>query len=197
MGLRFRKSKKVAPGIRLFFGKKGISTSFGRKGANINIGKRGTFLNIGMPGTGLSYRQRISTNSSKSCMQSDIHASESVIKPSSTQHRSFNINYWSLFKYIIGLIAIYFVYNWTKIYFSSDDWHSIFTVYYVIALIVIIFVFYRPAVTFAKRIFQRNRNIPTQDKTRAIMQTIVKESTKRNVSNILQDISNNDSDKVR
>ncbi len=56
MGFRFRKSFKIAPGVRVNVGKKGVSSlSVGRPGANINIGKRGSRANIGIPGTGLSY----------------------------------------------------------------------------------------------------------------------------------------------
>lgn len=56
MGFRFRKSFKIAPGIRLNFGKKSSSISFGGKGARHTIsttGRRTTTL--GIPGSGLSY----------------------------------------------------------------------------------------------------------------------------------------------
>lgn len=54
MAFRFRKSVKIAPGIRLNIGKKGISTSIGGRGATVNISKRGTRVTTGLPGTGLS-----------------------------------------------------------------------------------------------------------------------------------------------
>jgi hypothetical protein len=59
MGFRFRRSLKIAPGIRLNVSKTGTSWSFGRRGATINVGKRGTFVDVGAPGTGVSYRQKI------------------------------------------------------------------------------------------------------------------------------------------
>ena len=55
MGFRFRKSVKIAPGIRLNFSKSGMSTSIGRRGAILNISKRGTRSTVGIPGTGISY----------------------------------------------------------------------------------------------------------------------------------------------
>lgn len=56
MGFRFRKSIKLAPGVRLNVSKKGISSvSIGRNGARVNIGKKGTRSTIGIPKTGLSY----------------------------------------------------------------------------------------------------------------------------------------------
>jgi len=60
MGLKFRRSVKVFPGVRLNFSARGISTTVGGRGASLNIGPRGTFLNAGLPGTGLSYRERLS-----------------------------------------------------------------------------------------------------------------------------------------
>ena len=54
MAFRFRKSVKIAPGIRLNFSKSGVSTSIGRRGATVNISKRGTRITAGLPGTGIS-----------------------------------------------------------------------------------------------------------------------------------------------
>lgn len=56
MGFNFRKSFKIAPGVRLNVSKKGISSvSLGTKGAKVNIGKKGTRTTLSAPGTGLSY----------------------------------------------------------------------------------------------------------------------------------------------
>ncbi|TCB79332.1 DUF4236 domain-containing protein [Acinetobacter sp. ANC 3781] len=56
MGFNFRKSFKIAPGVRLNVTKKGVSSvSVGGKGARVNIGKKGTKSTISAPGTGFSY----------------------------------------------------------------------------------------------------------------------------------------------
>ena len=56
MGFRFRKSIKLAPGIKLNLTGKGISSvSLGKNGAKVNISKKGTRSTIGIPGSGLSY----------------------------------------------------------------------------------------------------------------------------------------------
>ncbi|MEG2446465.1 MAG: DUF4236 domain-containing protein [Acinetobacter sp.] len=56
MGFNFRKSFKIAPGVRLNVGKKGLnSVSIGGKGARVNVGKRGTRTTISAPRTGLSH----------------------------------------------------------------------------------------------------------------------------------------------
>lgn len=54
MSFRFRKSVKIAPGIRVNFSKSGISTSIGKRGATVNLSKRGTRITAGLPGTGIS-----------------------------------------------------------------------------------------------------------------------------------------------
>ncbi len=56
MGFRFRKSIKIAPGIRINLTKKGVSSvSIGKRGATVNVGKKGTRGTVGLPGSGLSY----------------------------------------------------------------------------------------------------------------------------------------------
>jgi Protein of unknown function (DUF4236) len=55
MGFRFRRSIKILPGIRLNFGKRGISASIGVRGAHVTYGPTGTRTTVGLPGSGLSY----------------------------------------------------------------------------------------------------------------------------------------------
>ena len=55
MGFRFRRTLKIAPGIRLNFGKKGVSTSIGPRGAKITLGKDSVRTTVGLPGSGISY----------------------------------------------------------------------------------------------------------------------------------------------
>lgn len=56
MGFRFRKSWKIAPGIRLNLGKKSASISFGGKGARYTVSSTGRkTATVGIPGTGISY----------------------------------------------------------------------------------------------------------------------------------------------
>jgi hypothetical protein len=55
MSFRFRRSVSILPGIRLNFGKRGISTSIGVRGAHVTFGPTGTRTTVGLPGTGLSY----------------------------------------------------------------------------------------------------------------------------------------------
>ena len=54
---RFRRSIKIAPGIRWNFGKKSTSLSIGGRGANYTVGTSGSRTTVGIPGTGLSYTE--------------------------------------------------------------------------------------------------------------------------------------------
>ena len=55
MGLNFRKSIKIAPGIRVNVSKRAIKCFCGWEGARVNVSKKGTRTTVGIPGTGLSY----------------------------------------------------------------------------------------------------------------------------------------------
>jgi uncharacterized protein DUF4236 len=54
MGFRYRRSLRVAPGLRLNLSKSGISASVGRPDLTVNFGRRSR-ATLGIPGTGLSY----------------------------------------------------------------------------------------------------------------------------------------------
>lgn len=63
MGIRFRKSMKIAPGVRMNIGKKSVGVSIGGKGARYSVSSSGrTTTSASIPGTGLSY---VSTGSTK------------------------------------------------------------------------------------------------------------------------------------
>ena len=70
MSLRFRKSIKLAPSVRLNFSGSGTSWTFGPRGASIGVGSRGTYLNTGIPGTGLFSRTRLTGGDSPGALGS-------------------------------------------------------------------------------------------------------------------------------
>jgi hypothetical protein len=55
MGLRFRRSIKLVPGVRLNIGLRRTSVSVGGKGFTYNLGSKGSRVTVGIPGSGLSY----------------------------------------------------------------------------------------------------------------------------------------------
>lgn len=78
MGLRFRRSVKLAPGIRMNFSGSGVSWTLGPRGASVGIGKRGTYLNSGIPGTGFYARERIGGSGAGSRARASSYSSMSV-----------------------------------------------------------------------------------------------------------------------
>ena len=56
MGLRFRKSIKIAPGVKINLNKKSTSVTFGSKGVHYTASSTGKkTASVGIPGTGISY----------------------------------------------------------------------------------------------------------------------------------------------
>ena len=59
MGLRYRHSFKLFPGVRLNLSGGGVSATIGVRGASVNVGRRGVRGNVGIPGTGISFSHRL------------------------------------------------------------------------------------------------------------------------------------------
>jgi hypothetical protein len=56
MPFRFQKRIRLAKGVTLNIGKRGVSSlRVGRRGAGVSMGKRGTRTSVSVPGTGASY----------------------------------------------------------------------------------------------------------------------------------------------
>ena len=69
--MRFQKSVKVMPGVRLNLSKSGVSTSIGGRGATVNVGKRGVRSTVGIPGTGLSWSSQKGWSETKQSSPAD------------------------------------------------------------------------------------------------------------------------------
>ncbi len=80
MAWRFRKSVKIAPGIRMSFSKSGVSTTVGGRGASLSFGKRGVYQNVSIPGTGLSSRTKLAGPSSRRGRNSSSSSRQGVVK---------------------------------------------------------------------------------------------------------------------
>lgn len=64
MGLRFRQSFQLFPGVRLNLSGSGLSATFGVPGASINVGHRGIHSTVGIPGSGLSFTSNLTPHAS-------------------------------------------------------------------------------------------------------------------------------------
>jgi Protein of unknown function (DUF4236) len=81
MGFRFRRSIKILPGIRLNFGKRGVSTSIGVRGAHVTFGKTGTRTTVGLFGSGISYTHLDKPRHERAAPAAPDPAPESGVRP--------------------------------------------------------------------------------------------------------------------
>jgi hypothetical protein len=75
MGFRFRRSIKIAPGMRLNVGKRSLSVTGGMSGAKITTGTAGTSVTTGAPGTGLSFTSKLTARLNRNGEYAAGHAS--------------------------------------------------------------------------------------------------------------------------
>ena len=67
MGVRFRKSVNIAPGVKVNVGKKSVGVSVGGKYGGVSVNsKSGVHTRTSIPGTGISYTKKIGSNKRKS-----------------------------------------------------------------------------------------------------------------------------------
>lgn len=59
MPIRFRRTVRILPGVRLNLSQNGASVTVGKRGSSVTAGPTGTYANVGLPGSGLSYRTRL------------------------------------------------------------------------------------------------------------------------------------------
>lgn len=59
MAFRFRKSKKLFPGVTASLGKKGFGVRIGGRNVGMSFGPSGKRVTSSIPGTGLSFSQRL------------------------------------------------------------------------------------------------------------------------------------------
>lgn len=121
MGLNFRKSFKIAPGIKMNIGKKGVGLSFGTKGARYSINSSGRRTKtIGIPGTGISY-STTSTKSKRKTTSSTTNSTNTYSRDNKLADQSpflvflvtFLTGYLGVHKFFRGEIGMGFLYLFT------------------------------------------------------------------------------------
>jgi len=78
MPVRFRRTFKILPGVKVNMSKGGISFTVGTKGYHLNFSKRGVRQTVGLPGSGLSQTSYLVRNEPehKSTEETDSEESE-------------------------------------------------------------------------------------------------------------------------
>jgi Ca2+-dependent lipid-binding protein len=121
MGLRFRRSIKIAPGIKFNVTKRGVGLTAGVRGAHVSINSSGRKTkSIGIPGTGLSYvstsqksKKQKSVSSKKSNNANSEAASQSIKEPVYYSEKTYNRSktvfiILAIISFIIGIPTIAF-----------------------------------------------------------------------------------------
>jgi Protein of unknown function (DUF4236) len=69
MPIRFRKTFRILPGVKINFSRGGISTTLGSRGFHLTFNKNGVRQSVGIPGSGLSESSYLIKNESDSSSQ--------------------------------------------------------------------------------------------------------------------------------
>lgn len=107
MGFRFRKSIKIAPGVKVNLGKKSVGMSIGNKYAGVSVNSRtGARARVSAPGTGLSYSTMIGSSSAHSGGSSPLPTQTSVllVEQRQTQLKACKTNLRTV-KYVYPILA--------------------------------------------------------------------------------------------
>lgn len=121
MSLRFRKSMKVMPGVRLSLSKGGVSTSFGTTGARMTLGSDGKVRGtVGIPGSGLSNTEVLGSSKRKNKKSNNnvetVEKTEKVIM-TETGAELPSLDNMPKYNLIGGVILPYFIF-----YFIVGSW---------------------------------------------------------------------------
>ena len=111
MGIRFRKSIKIANGVRLNLNKKSVGLSIGGKGAHVSVNSSGRkSVTTSIPGTGLSYTANLSRKKNSKpnkVSKTQIDNTSSYLypikpEPSAPWYRAFAVFYIGAIIFILG-----------------------------------------------------------------------------------------------
>lgn len=100
MGLIFRRSVKILPGLKVNFGKKGTSVTVGTKGAHMTYGKGRKTASIGVPGTGVYYRKTVSTKE-KTPVNAAYNSQQQIPQRTKAENQT-----WGFVFLVIGIVIL-------------------------------------------------------------------------------------------
>ena len=142
MGLRFRKSIKIAPGVKLNLGKKSIGMSVGGKRAGISMNsKTGVHGRVSAPGTGISYTTKLGGSKNKNGdTANNYYTSTGNNNKKGPNEKWYTKTEWIIFFLIIfPPIGLFLMWNYKK-----DSWSknrkivltTVSSIYFIIAIAV-------------------------------------------------------------
>lgn len=113
MGIRFRKSFKVAPGVRVNVGKKSVGVSVGGRAGHVSVNSNGRkTVGASIPGTGISYSKSLNSSSQNGgrVESKEIPSDSGPEKPKGSCLSQFLL----VFLFICGLYWCYTIYWFVK-----------------------------------------------------------------------------------
>lgn len=103
--MRFRKSIKIAKGVRVNIGKKGVSSvSLGGKGLTFNASSKGVRTTASIPGSGLSHSEMIYKSGNKQTQETSESLSSSTIDAEGKRSVSFLLG--------VGILLMPYIFAW-------------------------------------------------------------------------------------
>lgn len=136
MGLRFRKSIKIAPGLKINLNKNSVSATIGTKGAHYTVNSKGKkTVSAGIPGTGISYvKTVVGSKQAPPAYNTPKHysgSSSNNMPPNNHDDtvwykRTGGIVFWLVFFFPVGLFLMWKYSNWKKIIKSAITAYFLF-----------------------------------------------------------------------
>lgn len=137
MGIRFRKSVKIAPGVKLNIGKKSVGVSVGSKYGGFSVNsKTGTRVRASLPGTGLSYSSKVGGNTSESSTEKGYIVEKKKVSSKGSYKFSYilaliagiicliigipTIAFGGIIFILFGILFFYLFNKWKKVYSNYD-----------------------------------------------------------------------------
>jgi len=109
MPIRFRRTFKIFPGVKINVSKGGISVTVGPRGAALNFSKRGVRQTLGIPGSGLSESSYLFKNNDD---DKDSTKDEREHKPDNDDDDGVGCFPWGCLTFVvIVVVGGYFVAN--------------------------------------------------------------------------------------
>lgn len=135
MAFRFRKSVKIAPGVRLNLNKKSTSVSFGGKGFHHTISSTGRrTTTMGLPGTGISYSTTESVHKDHGAEPSTQQSNPKV--PNNGQNKGCSGCLWVLLALIFWPFALsYWLWTSNKFHASKKARVGIIAAFWAVLLV--------------------------------------------------------------
>ena len=126
MGLRFRKSIKIAPGLKVNLNKNSISATVGTKGAHYTVNSNGKrTASVGIPGTGIYYTKSSGNQKSQTATNNDAgnsynYSQSGGLEPNNNRdnkkwyQKTGWIIAWLILFFPVGLFLMWKYADWKK-----------------------------------------------------------------------------------